>query len=397
MYSIFKNLLVTALFVLIAITPGRALVLGPDLTFNIETGQVYSSKNPFDRWYPASLTKMMTAYTVLRQVKAGKITLQSPVRISPNALSKPPSKMGFPVGTILNFEAALKIILVKSANDVATAIAESAGGSEFEFARLMNRYSKEIGMADSHWVNPHGLHDVAQYSSAHDLGVLARQIYNEFPQHAELFGLQAIKVGRRTFRNHNALMRQFDGTIGMKTGFICAGGISMVVSVESEEGIIVSVVLGGQTSKHRNVKAAQLLTHALTQTQARPFVHFDEMPQYSSPSAPIDIRPQVCSKKRTLQSNLMFEDEAIEYFPIKGPNIAQLYDTLLSGTPEPYEAILVKLGNATGPDPFELLVEKPPIILADESTEMGETFQSDERYTLANEKVVAIPTQKPST
>ena len=143
---------------------------GPSLLFDARTGQVIESENPFARWFPASLTKLMTTYVAFRAVEAGEVTLQSPVRVSRNAANEPPSKMGYQPGTILTLDNALKIIMVKSANDVATSIGESLAGSEEAWAARMNAESQRLGMTGSHWVNAHGLHDDNQYTTARDLG-----------------------------------------------------------------------------------------------------------------------------------------------------------------------------------------------------------------------------------
>ncbi|MGB7285690.1 MAG: D-alanyl-D-alanine carboxypeptidase family protein [Salaquimonas sp.] len=389
--SLFLFLLIFALQASFA----RADVLGPNLTFNINTGKVYSQKNPFDQWYPASITKMMTAYTVFREIKRGHIAMNSPVRVSPISLAKPPSKMGFPVGTILTIEAGLKIILVKSANDIAAAVAESVGGSEEEFANLMNEYAADIGMKSSHFVNAHGLHDPEQYTTAYDLGILARQIYREFPEYSKLFGIHGIKVGKRNYRNHNALMRVYPGTIGMKTGFICAGGLSLVTSSKYNGEIIVSVILGGRTGNDRNVLAAELQTVAAKRVETDSLVDFDTLKPWRKPLPPVDVSEQVCKKKGRASATLMYDDEAIEYFAIQNISLEERKERYFSTNPVSSDVELVELGGANGPDPYELLVEKPPINLTEEFAEGSEGDEPLERFELENGIVVALPIWRP--
>lgn len=388
------QILYTCLFCLIVISSfqGKANA-GPHLVFDINTGQVYSQSGAFDRWYPASLTKMMTAYVVLSEIKKGRIGFRSPVIISANALSKPPTKMGFPVGTVLTVETALKIILVKSSNDVATAIAESVGGSEANFARMMNRYAKKISMTASHFVNPHGLHSVAQYVSAHDLGILARQIYREFPEQANLFSIQAIKIGKRVLKNHNALLRRFPGTIGMKTGFVCAAGLNITVSAKIQGDIIVAIVLGEESGKARNVKAARLLTNVAKRNQDIPFVHFDEMKPLFTPLQPLDMTDQVCRKKnrKKPQPNLMFEDLAIEYFPVKGQTLKEQEALYLTDKPIDYQPMPIQLGGAGLPDPYGLL---RPVMAEDKK---GKFDASGERFVLESGQVIPIPVKRPKS
>ncbi|ODN68612.1 D-alanyl-D-alanine carboxypeptidase family protein [Methylobrevis pamukkalensis] len=153
-----------------AATPERP----PYIVFEANSGRVLAASDAFDPWYPASLTKLMTAYVVFEALERGEVTLASPVQVSAKALSQAPSKMGFKVGTVIPLDDALKMLIVKSANDIAVAIAESIGGSEAGFAARMNDVSKRLGMTASRWDNPNGLPDAGQWSSARDLAVLTR-------------------------------------------------------------------------------------------------------------------------------------------------------------------------------------------------------------------------------
>ncbi|MEL7429064.1 MAG: D-alanyl-D-alanine carboxypeptidase family protein [Pseudomonadota bacterium] len=212
------------------------------------------------RWAPASLTKMMTAYTVFRALELQHLKLDSPVRISETALAQPPTKMGYPIGTILTIETALKIILVKSANDVSVALAESVAGSEEAFVALMNSHARRLHLDDTQFQNPHGLHDPEQFTSARDMALLTRQLQTEFRHRADFFNIPALRITNRRLRNHNALLRLFEGTNGMKTGYVCASGFNVVVTVTRGERDLMVVVFGGRSGLERNVKAAKLLT-----------------------------------------------------------------------------------------------------------------------------------------
>ncbi len=367
---------------------------GPHLTFNITTGDVYSARNAFDQWYPASLTKVMTAYTVFREIERGFISMKSPVRISENALHMPPSKVGFPVGTILTVEAALKIILVKSANDVSLALAESVGGSEVQFVNLMNRYAQEIGMERSHFANPHGLHDPHQYSTAHDLGLLTRQIYLKYPEYVDLFAIGSVKVGGKNMRNHNALLRQLPGTIGFKTGFICAGGVSLIATREKDDEIIASILMGERKAQIRNLKVAEFLD-AASQPSAGVIGRIEIMNAPPHVRPPADISDYVCGRKRLPVAEFLYEDPAIEIFAVRRPetdvNIPERESRLYSSNDLELPNISISQGGATGPDPYLLLVEKPPIELADSD---GETSK---RFNIAEGVVIATPTPRPES
>lgn len=183
-----------------AVLAAGATSAGPMLLFDAKTGQVIDSEDPHARWYPASLTKIMTAYVAFRAVQAGEVTLQSPVRISARAINEPPSKMGYPVGTVLSLDDAIKIIMVKSANDVATAIGESVAGSEEAFAARMNAKSARLGMTGSHWVNAHGLHDDMQYTTARDLALLATAMRRDFAEHSSYFSIDGLSSGTQVIK-----------------------------------------------------------------------------------------------------------------------------------------------------------------------------------------------------
>ncbi|RST86846.1 D-alanyl-D-alanine carboxypeptidase [Aquibium carbonis] len=232
---------------------------GPSLVVDLDGGRVLSQEDAMQRWYPASLTKLLTAYVAFRAVAAGEVTLKSPVRISKNAAKEPPSKMGYPAGSVLALDNALKIIMVKSANDVATAIGESIAGSESAFAARMNAESIRLGMTGSRWMNAHGLHHDGQYTTAHDLAVLATAIRRDFPQYADYFRMEGLADGQTKMINHNDLIGRFEGADGMKTGYTCPSGFNLIASATRQGRTLLAVVIGERSSEERAVKAADLL------------------------------------------------------------------------------------------------------------------------------------------
>jgi len=234
----------------------------PSIAVDVGTGKVLSHEDAFARWYPASLTKLMTAYVTFRALASGQVTLDSPVRMTLNASKEPPSKMGYKPGSVMTLDTALKIMLVKSANDVAVAVGEAIGGTEAGFVQRMNAEAQRIGMFGSHFANPNGLHDPNNYSTARDLAVLATQIRREFPQYAHYFATEAIDPGKgkKIQANYNILLGRFDGADGMKTGFVCASGFNLVGSATRNGRTIIAVVLGESRQETRAAKAAQLIT-----------------------------------------------------------------------------------------------------------------------------------------
>ena len=388
------GLVLFAVFVWLA--AAFAASAGPHLVVDAKTGEVLTASRPTDRWYPASLTKLMTTYTVLREIRRGAITLQSPVRMSSKAVAEPPSKMGFPWKTVLTVETALKILMVKSANDVATALGESVGGSETGFAKLMNAYAQEIGMADSHWVNAHGLHNANQYSSARDLALLTIRLKAEFPEQADLFNIHAIRIENRVFRNHNGLLRNFAGTTGMKTGFICAGGVSIVASAKLRGRELVAVVLGHRRAKERNLHAAELLTAASRRVRSKGLPNLYEWPVTDVPVAPLDISAAVCGRGDGTLAELDAEDPAINYYPVKWPTFEERQKRYFIDEIENVPPLALATGNATGPDPFGLLVDKPPILLAEEGDLSGTGGKAlERRLELADGTRIAVPVASP--
>jgi D-alanyl-D-alanine carboxypeptidase len=201
----------------------------------------------------------MTAYVTFRALRNGEINVNSPVVVSQNALNQPPSKMGLPVGTVLTIDNALKIILVKSANDIAVALAEAVAGSEPAFIARMNREASRLGMTRTKFENPHGLPDPGQITTARDLALLASAILKEFPEHRPLFKIHAIRHGKRTLRNYNILVDRYRGATGMKTGYIRDSGFNLVASARRKGKEVVAVVLGACNAMSRAEKAAGLL------------------------------------------------------------------------------------------------------------------------------------------
>src|SRR5262245_3340918 len=164
-----KKLLSAVTAVAIALSPA---VAGPALLFDPATGKVFYAEDQDDQWFPASLTKIMTAYLVFEALRDGKISLQDKVRVSELAHSQPPSRLGLPVGTEITVETALHAMIIKSANDAAVMLAEGVAGSEEAFAERMNATAQRLGMTRSHWVNANGLPASEQVTTARDLARL---------------------------------------------------------------------------------------------------------------------------------------------------------------------------------------------------------------------------------
>src|SRR5258708_17728275 len=234
------------------------------ILIDADSGKVLHADNATYPWYPASITKIMTAYTTLRAVKEGRITLDRLLTVSHNAAAQSAVKMGFPAGTTVTVDNALKMLMVKSANDIAVVIAEGVAGSVENFADQMNRHAARIGMTQSHFVNPNGLPADEQIVSARDMAILARTVIREFPEYDYYWHLPGIRYGKNVQRNYNTLIGRYPGADVMKTGFICASGFNLVATSSRDGKRMIAVVLGASSSASRALKAAQLLEQGFT-------------------------------------------------------------------------------------------------------------------------------------
>ena len=245
--------------VALAIAAPRAAQAEALLLIEADTGKVLRAENATVPWYPASLSKLMTAYVTLKAVKEGRISLDTLLTVSPVAASQSPSKMGFKPGTQVTVDNALKMMLVKSANDMAVVLAEGVGGSIDGFATQMNQAAQHLGMTQTSYVNPNGLPADGQITSARDMAILARAIIHDLPEYEYFVHIPSIRFGRRVTQNFNKLIGRYPGADGFKTGFICASGYNLIGSATRNGKRLIAVVMGASSGMMRAVRAAQLL------------------------------------------------------------------------------------------------------------------------------------------
>jgi D-alanyl-D-alanine carboxypeptidase len=271
------------------------------LVIEADSGKVLYAHNAGQPWYPASVTKLMTAYVTLRAVEEGRITLDKPLTVSATAAAQSPVKMGFPPGTIVTVDNALKMLMVKSANDMAVVLAEGVAGSVENFADQMNGYARRLGMIQSSFVNPNGLPADDQIVSARDMAILARALIREFPEYDYYWHLPGIRMGKMVQRNYNTLLGRYPGADGMKTGFICASGFNLVASATRDNRRLIAVVLGAPSAAVRAVKAAQLLERGFSKSSGLSWL----MPSLGTVESlqpvnvdPPNLREEMCGKNR---------------------------------------------------------------------------------------------------
>lgn len=204
------------------------------------------------RRYPASLTKVMTLYIVFEDLSKRKLSLSTKVPFSAKAAAQPPSKIGGKEGSSITLDTAIKALIVKSANDVALAVAERVSGSEEAFAKRMNATAKRLGMHSTHFVNPHGLFNANQYTTARDMIKLGIAIHNHFPKYYPLFQTPSFDYNGVTFTSHNRVNKDFPGADGIKTGYIRKSGFNLLTSAKRKNNRVFAVVLGGRTTQLRD-------------------------------------------------------------------------------------------------------------------------------------------------
>jgi D-alanyl-D-alanine carboxypeptidase len=230
------------------------------LVMDARTGKIVYSRNADAQVHPASLTKMMTLYIVFDQVRQGRLSLDQEIRISANAASEPPSKLGLRTGQTIELRYLIRAAAVKSANDAATALGEAVAGSEPAFAELMNKYAAAMGMSRTHFRNANGLTQSGHLSTASDMALLGRRLVYDYPQYYNLFSRRSTSAGIKTVYNTNRrVLDAYPGADGIKTGYTRAAGFNLVSSARRGDKRVIVAVLGGDSSAARNAEVIRLM------------------------------------------------------------------------------------------------------------------------------------------
>ncbi|MBC7952475.1 MAG: D-alanyl-D-alanine carboxypeptidase [Rhodospirillaceae bacterium] len=224
-----------------------------------ETGNVLYAVNPDRRSYPASLTKVMTLYLMFDALESGRMTLDSTMPVSAHASAQSPSKLNLVPGDRISVEDAVLALVTKSANDVAVVIAEAIGGSEDNFAELMTRKARQIGMAGTTYQNASGLPNLAQVSTPRDQATLARALIRNHGKYYHYFSTRQFRWRGQPISTHNRLMLRYQGADGIKTGYINASGFNLMASAKRDNRRLIGVVFGGDTAAWRDKNMAQIL------------------------------------------------------------------------------------------------------------------------------------------
>ncbi len=236
-----------------------ALAKYASLVMDAETGRVIHKINADTRNYPASLTKMMTIYLVFDTLKNDLWTLNTRLRVSARAARQPASRLGLRRGQRISVEDAILALVTKSANDVATLVAENMSGSERGFALKMTATARRLGMSRTTFRNASGLPHRSQLSTARDMGILARALLRDFPVYFRYFSTDRFTYRGTTHRNHNKLLKTYDGVDGVKTGYIRTSGFNLVATAHRNGRRVIGVIFGGNSPNSRNAQMTRLL------------------------------------------------------------------------------------------------------------------------------------------
>jgi D-alanyl-D-alanine carboxypeptidase len=226
---------------------------------DVNSGQVLHARNADALRHPASLVKIMTLYMLFEQIESGKLRLESRLPVSSYAASRPPSKLGLRAGDSIAVEDAIKALVTRSANDISVVIAEAIGGSEANFARMMTRKARSLGMTRTVYTNANGLPDRAQVTTAREQAILGRAVQERFPRLYRYFATTRFEFRGRVIGSHNRLVGRVPGVDGIKTGFIRASGFNLVSSMRRNNRHVVAVVIGGNSGRARDARMRALL------------------------------------------------------------------------------------------------------------------------------------------
>ncbi|UJX47417.1 D-alanyl-D-alanine carboxypeptidase [Xanthobacter sp. YC-JY1] len=347
--------------VLAAGIPARA---NPILLVEADTGRVIEQKEAGRPWHPASVTKLMTVYVALNAVRNGRLKFDTPITVSPAAAAQQPSKMGFKVGTVVTLDNALKMVLVKSANDMAWLVGEGVAGSMPAFVAEMNATAAHLGMTGTHFENPNGLPDPAQVTTARDLAILARAIIYHFPEQEALFRIPAIKIGKVVLRNYNRLIDRYPGADGMKTGFVCGSGYNLVATATRGNKRLIAVILGARSGTARTEQAALMFEKGFQSSWSVFGAAAPLLSAIPNSGGPIyDMRAEVCGGKRAVTASEADDEpdpQASSSFSFATPALPKSGAELLQTLPPSMPPVPVYVGTRNAVEDYATAYEPDP-------------------------------------
>ena len=243
---------------------GTADAKRAEIVIEASTGRILHAFRPDHRYYPASLTKLMTLYLLFEALQDGRVTLDTRFSVSRRAALQQPTRLGLRKGDTLRVGDAMLGLITKSANDAAVVIAEGLAGSEIKFAALMTKKVRALGMNATTFRNASGLPNRGQLSTVRDMARLARALTRDFPGYYRYFSTQTFRYANRTYTNSNKLLASYPGTDGLKTGYIRASGFNLVASSKRNGRRLIGVVFGAGSPKQRDRRMIGLLNRGFS-------------------------------------------------------------------------------------------------------------------------------------
>ncbi len=347
------------------------------------TGRVLHETNADALRHPASLTKIMTLYLLFERLDAGKIRLDSPLKVSEHAAEQAPTKLGLKPGQIIAVQDAIRAVVTKSANDAAVAIAENLGGDEDAFAKLMTQKAHALGMSRTTYVNASGLPDDDQITTARDQALLGRAIQERFPHYYKYFSTERFVYHGMAMRNHNHLLGVVNGVDGIKTGYTRASGFNLVTSVHRDGRYIVAVVLGGHSALQRDAQMRELIS-----------AHFKEAVLRRA-------APAIAEKERGDPQPVAFAKAPLSSRPDPAPT-ASVNRRQAAGSNDPIQPVLVKtISYRTAPVQTASLAPMPMLVpVAAPSSQPAAApivRTPPASSTLAAPSTIVVPSTEPAT
>ena len=259
---ILKRLCLSLLAISLSIASANAAGTS-SIVIDAKTGNILYQDNAEELRYPASLTKLMTLYITFNALETGKLKLTDKLRVSHTAASRSPSRLGMPVGSYIDVKTLIYALIVKSANDCATVLAEALSPTERDFAVLMTNTARRLGMHKTTFKNASGLPNSLQKTTAKDLAILGAAIYHHYPQYYHLFSAKEFKYNNITYKTHNYLLNDSLGTDGMKTGYTAASGFNILTSAQQGNYRVIAVTLGHKKVKERDESISKMMELSL--------------------------------------------------------------------------------------------------------------------------------------
>lgn len=262
---------------LLCLTTNSAIADTSSIVIDAQSGNVLYADNAEKLRYPASLTKLMTLYITFNALETGKLKLTDKLKVSHTAASRSPSKLGMPAGSYIDVKTLIQALIVKSANDCATVLAEAFRPTEAEFAKLMTQTARKLGMHNTTFKNASGLPNSQQKTTAKDLAILGAAIYHHFPQYYHLFSLNQFQYNGVTYKTHNYLLNDSLGTDGMKTGYTAASGFNILTSAQQGNYRVIAVTLGHKKVKDRDDSVSKMMEISLNHMHNNPNINISSL------------------------------------------------------------------------------------------------------------------------